>query len=627
MAAGLHADALLDALALPLPAGRPSRTPSWCEENAARDRHEPEYELLDTGVLDDGAVLRRRGDLRQGRRRRTCASGSLHQPRAGGGDPAPAADAVVPQHLVLGARRTATRRCGAADERGRSSASTATLGDRWLTCERRPRRCCSPRTRPTPSGCTARPSRTAVRQGRHQRPRRRAGCRRSTRARHRDQGRRLVLLDMRAGRDGDLVRLRLSGRAPAPQRARPRASTRSCAPAARRGRRVLRRGRCRPVPRRRTGRGAPPGDGRPAVDQAVLRLRRRAVAGRRPGLPAAARAAPARCATREWRHLGNADVISMPDDWEYPWYAAWDLAFHMVPLALVDPEFAKEQLVLLCREWYMHPNGQLPAYEWAFGDVNPPVHAWAACGSTRSTPSATGAATASSSSGSSTSCCSTSPGGSTARTPTGATCSPAASSAWTTSGCSTAPRRCPAAPGWSRPTARAGWRCTALNMLAIALELAARRPGVRGRRDQVLRALPGHRRRARPPVGACGTSEDGFFYDVLHVATGSRRCRCGCARWSGSIPLFAGRDHRAGAAGPRCPDFTAADALVLARTEPELCRQRVHAGRAGRPTGCMLSVLRPRPAAARPARTCSDEEEFLSPVRRPLAVRPTATSP
>jgi hypothetical protein len=80
----------------------------------------------------------------------------------------------------------------------------------------------------------------------------------------------------------------------------------------------------------------------------------------------------------EWRHLYNADVISMPDKWEYPWYAAWDLAFHCVPLALVDSEFAKEQLVLMLREWYMHPNGQLPAYEWAFGDVNPPVHAWAA---------------------------------------------------------------------------------------------------------------------------------------------------------------------------------------------------------------------------------------------------------
>ncbi len=80
----------------------------------------------------------------------------------------------------------------------------------------------------------------------------------------------------------------------------------------------------------------------------------------------------------QWTHLNNADVISMPDKWEYPWYAAWDLAFHCVPLALVDSQFAKDQLILLLREWYMHPNGQLPAYEWAFGDVNPPVHAWAA---------------------------------------------------------------------------------------------------------------------------------------------------------------------------------------------------------------------------------------------------------
>jgi hypothetical protein len=81
----------------------------------------------------------------------------------------------------------------------------------------------------------------------------------------------------------------------------------------------------------------------------------------------------------EWRgHLYNRDIISMPDKWEYPWYAAWDLAFHMIPMAKVDPDFAKDQLTLLLREWYMHPNGQIPAYEFAFGDVNPPVHAWSA---------------------------------------------------------------------------------------------------------------------------------------------------------------------------------------------------------------------------------------------------------
>ncbi len=81
---------------------------------------------------------------------------------------------------------------------------------------------------------------------------------------------------------------------------------------------------------------------------------------------------------REWRHLNNADVISMPDSWEYPWYAVWDLAFHCVPIAEIDTDWAKRQLLLVLREWYMHPNGQIPAYEWAFGDVNPPVHAWAA---------------------------------------------------------------------------------------------------------------------------------------------------------------------------------------------------------------------------------------------------------
>jgi hypothetical protein len=80
---------------------------------------------------------------------------------------------------------------------------------------------------------------------------------------------------------------------------------------------------------------------------------------------------------REWRHLYNEDILSMPDKWEYPWYAAWDLAFHAVAFAPLDPDFSKQQLSLFLREWYMHPNGQIPAYEWAFSDVNPPVHAWA----------------------------------------------------------------------------------------------------------------------------------------------------------------------------------------------------------------------------------------------------------
>jgi hypothetical protein len=87
--------------------------------------------------------------------------------------------------------------------------------------------------------------------------------------------------------------------------------------------------------------------------------------------------ARARGRNSDWPHLYNRDVVSVPDKWEYPWYAAWDLAFHMIPFCTIDPHFAKSQLILLLREWYMHPNGQLPAYEWGLGDVNPPVHAWA----------------------------------------------------------------------------------------------------------------------------------------------------------------------------------------------------------------------------------------------------------
>ena len=80
----------------------------------------------------------------------------------------------------------------------------------------------------------------------------------------------------------------------------------------------------------------------------------------------------------DWKHLKNQDIILMPDKWEYPWYAAWDLAFHCIPMAMMDPGFAKHQLLLIMREWYMKPDGQLPAYEWHLGDVNPPVQAWAA---------------------------------------------------------------------------------------------------------------------------------------------------------------------------------------------------------------------------------------------------------
>lgn len=97
-----------------------------------------------------------------------------------------------------------------------------------------------------------------------------------------------------------------------------------------------------------------------------------------PAPPARRRAPQPQGRNTDWTHLALADVISMPDEWEYPWFATWDSAFHAVAIAHMDPAFAKEQLVLLCREWAMHPNGQMAAYEWNFSDVNPPVHAWAA---------------------------------------------------------------------------------------------------------------------------------------------------------------------------------------------------------------------------------------------------------
>ena len=95
------------------------------------------------------------------------------------------------------------------------------------------------------------------------------------------------------------------------------------------------------------------------------------------GAPAGRRPRTRQVRNAEWFHMFNGDVISMPDKWEYPWYAAWDLAFHTIALSLVDFDFAKEQLLLMLRSLYAHPNGQIPAYEWNFSDVNPPVHAWA----------------------------------------------------------------------------------------------------------------------------------------------------------------------------------------------------------------------------------------------------------
>ena len=284
----------------------------------------------------------------------------------------------------------------------------------------------------------------------------------------------------------------------------------------------------------------------------------------------------------------------MPDTWEYPWFAAWDLAFHCVPLALIDPEFAKRQLLLLTREWYMHPNGQLPAYEWAFGDVNPPVHAWAAWrvykierADHRARP------TARSSSASSTSCCSTSPGGSTARTRTATTSSRAASSASTTSASSTAARRCPTGGHLEQADGTAWMGMYCLNMLAIALELAREDPVYEDVAtkffEHFLYIAGGAERRGRRR--AVPLWDDGRRV-LLRRAAPARRatsCRSRSARWSGSS-----RSWRSRRSSPtlleRLPDFRRRMGWFLAN-RPDLAepRRALGASRARASGGCWRS--------------------------------------
>ena len=243
---------------------------------------------------------------------------------------------------------------------------------------RRARDCCSARTRPTRPALRRRPD-AGLPQGRHQRPR---GPRRADRQPASGRApRRAFWYHARRVAPGQTAELRLRLRPADAAGAAAEAWARSFDRSSRRARAeadefyaelTAARGR------RRRGHGHAPGLRRDAVEQAVLLLRRAALARRRPDPAAAARRRELRAATPAGGNFDAFDIMSMPDKWEYPWFAAWDLAFHCVALAHVDPAFAKYQLILLCREWFQHPNGALPAYEWDFGDVNPPVQAWAA---------------------------------------------------------------------------------------------------------------------------------------------------------------------------------------------------------------------------------------------------------
>ena len=225
----------------------------------------------------------------------------------------------------------------------------------------------------------------------------------------------------------------------------------------------------------------------------------------------------------DWTHLYNADVISMPDKWEYPWYAAWDLAFHCIPLALIDPDFAKEQLVLLLREWYMHPNGQIPAYEWAFGDVNPPVHAWAAWRVYKIEKKARGRAIAASWSACFTSCCLNFTWWVNRKDTEGKKFFKAVFSGLDNIGVFDRSGPCRPADISSSPTRPVGWAMYCLNMLAIALELARDNPAYEDVASKFFEHFVYIARAMNQHGGEdieLWDKQDGFYYDVLHLPNG-----------------------------------------------------------------------------------------------------------
>ena len=229
----------------------------------------------------------------------------------------------------------------------------------------------------------------------------------------------------------------------------------------------------------------------------------------------------------------------MPDKWEYPWYAAWDLAFHCIPIALVDPDFAKQQLTLLTREWYMHPNGQLPAYEWPLGDVNPPVHAWAALRVYQIERRTTGQ-------------------GRSRRSSSRVFLKLMLNFTWWVNrkdalGKQRLRGRLPrprqhrrlrsqqGAPRRRRPRAGRRDELDGHVLPQPARDRArarARQPELPGRREQVLRALPPHRARHEPAArgeGCAAVGRGGRLLLRRHAsARPARACRCASARWSGS---------------------------------------------------------------------------------------------
>jgi Glycogen debranching enzyme len=327
------------------------------------------------------------------------------------------------------------------------------------------------------------------------------------------------------------------------------------------------------------------------------------------GDPAQPAPPPGRTRNAGWRHLALADVLCMPDEWEYPWFASWDLAFHCVALAHVDPSGAKEQLLLLCREWAMHPDGQLPAYEWAFGDVNPPVHAWAAWQAylidgrrdhdflarvfgklllnvgwwlNRKDPDGTNLFE----------------GGFLGMDNIGLF-----------------DRSAQLPPGWRQEESDAtSWMAAyCLTMLSMAVELAATDRAWDTMATTFLEHFLGIAR-AMSRFGSQGIQlwdeDDGFCYDVLVHADGSTQ-RLAVRSMVGLLPLLAVAQAPAWTV-TALPDFTAR-LRWLQRRRPDLLEGLlVHPGPDGEPADGLLALLDPD-RAARVLQRLFDEAEFLSP--------------
>ena len=339
------------------------------ETNRRRSREEFEYELLDTGVFDEDRYFDVFVEYAKEGPEDVLVQGHRPQPRAGGGPAARAADAVVPEHVVVGRRRS---EAVAAPSRAGRRARVTRRARRVLAVVRRRAGAALHREREQRQPSLGPAQCLALRQGCVPRLRRLGPGRCGEPREGGDQGR--GALRARRARRGqpDGPPAARSGAGPAtPSRASSRRS--------RAGSRT---------PTSSTQRITPQ-----SLSEDERRVHRQALAGmlwskqfyyfdlerwlsEHKSHPLLESARPG-VRNTEWFHMLNADIISMPDKWEYPWYAAWDLAFHTTALALVDFDFAKEQLLLMLRSLYAHPNGQIPAYEWNFSDVNPPVHAWA----------------------------------------------------------------------------------------------------------------------------------------------------------------------------------------------------------------------------------------------------------